>query len=346
MKTLRTLANEINSAASLHPRMQTFQGIRQRLHGLSRVKTRHIFSRQTTFDYYAFHSGGRNELQYNIGFEEEGQWFRYGVAFSLEPSQSLPRPLVLKPKIDRFNAYVRKNATALEDLRFWFYDPRRNPGKSPYLPMAPIADDLIDPPNFLFFGHLVPRAQVDPAAVVFLFDRLLNLYEYVEGKASAPPVAMSLKKGFRFNAGCSLKLEQTSANWKGGMKSVDLRHNRLQQALFDILSAQHGPDNVGTENDSGRRSRVDLVVHKDRKYHYYEIKTGPCVRSCLRDAVSQLLEYAYWPGGQEAERLVVVSENPLTPDARRYVEALRKRFSLPIFYQHLNLRSKTLGSLQ
>jgi len=80
-----------------------------------------------------------------------------------------------------------------------------------------------------------------------LFDRLLNLYEYVEGKASAPPVAVSLKKGFRFNAGCSLKLEQTSANWKGGMKSVDLKHNRLQQALFDILSAQHGPDNVGTE---------------------------------------------------------------------------------------------------
>jgi len=27
--------------------------------------------------------------------------------------------------------------------------------------------------------------------------------------------------------------------------------------------------------------------------------------------VSQLLQYAYWPGGQEAERLVVVSENPL-----------------------------------
>jgi hypothetical protein len=143
-----------------------------------------------------------------------------------------------------------------------------------------------------------------------------------------------------------LKPDQTLANWKGGVKAVNLKHNRLQQTLSDILSAQHGAENVGTENDSGRRSRVDLVVRKDGKYQYYEIKTGPCVRSCLREAVSQLLEYAYWPGGQEAERLVVVSENPLTPDARRYVEAFRKRFNLPIFYRHLNLRSKTLGSLQ
>ncbi len=346
MKDLRTIAEEINAAAAVHPRMQNFQAIRQRLHGLSRVKTRRIFSEQTTYKHYAFHSGGRNELQYNIGFEEENRWFRYGVAFSLEPSQSLPRPLVLKPKIDRFNAYVRRNAAALEDLRFSFYDERRNPSKSPYLPVGPIAADLVDPPNFLFFGHLVPRADVDPTAVVFLFDRLLNLYEYVEGKASAPPVAVSLKKGFRFNAGCSLKLEQTSANWKGGMKSVDLKHNRLQQALFDILSAQHGLDNVGTENDSGRRSRVDLVVHKDGKYQYYEIKTGPCVRSCLRDAVSQLLEYSYWPGGNEAERLVVVSENPLTPDARRYIKDLRGRFRLPVFYQQLDTRGGTLGSLE
>lgn len=165
MKDLTTIAEEINAAAALHPRMQNFQAIRRRLHGLSRVKTRRIFSEQTIKKHYAFHSGGRAELQYNIAFEEDGEWFRYGVAFSLEPSQSLPRPLVLKPKIDRFNAYVRKNATALEDLRFWFWDPRRNPQRSAILPITrssgPLNQLLV---KFSFRGRIRGR--------IYIFDIL------------------------------------------------------------------------------------------------------------------------------------------------------------------------------
>ena len=61
---------------------------------------------------------------------------------------------------------------------------------------------------------------------------------------------------------------------------------------------------------------------------------------------SQLLEYSYWPGGRVAELLVVVSENPLTADAARYIELLRKKFGLPLYYQHLNLKVKKLGPMQ
>ena len=31
---------------------------------------------------YAYHRGGRAELQFNIGFEEEGAFFRFGVAYT------------------------------------------------------------------------------------------------------------------------------------------------------------------------------------------------------------------------------------------------------------------------
>ncbi|MGH2403364.1 MAG: hypothetical protein ACRDGN_02765, partial [bacterium] len=59
---------------------------------------------------YAFHVGGRTELQFNIGEEErDGQAVvRHGVAFSLELSQSLPSIEPLLPKIARFNDYVRE----------------------------------------------------------------------------------------------------------------------------------------------------------------------------------------------------------------------------------------------
>src|ERR1043166_3293653 len=99
------LAGQINEGGAAHPRMREFQEIRRRIHGLSRVRTKQIFSQQTTFAHYAFHSGGRNELQYNIGFEDE-ESFRFGVAFSLEPSRTLPQPLLLRQKIEKLNTYI------------------------------------------------------------------------------------------------------------------------------------------------------------------------------------------------------------------------------------------------
>jgi hypothetical protein len=234
----------------------------------------------------------------------------------------------------------------LEDLRFWSYVPKRDPKRSPTLPVAAITNDLIKVGNFLFLGHLVRRDAIDTNAVIFLFDRLLDLYEYVEGTTPLMRRPARLRRGFEFKAGCSLKPGETLANWRGGRKKVNLAHNNLQQALFDILSAEYGAESVGTENDSGRGSRVDLVVRTEGEHSYYEIKTGPCIRSCLREALAQLIEYSYWPGGREAERMVVVSENVLTPDAHRYIKALRSRFKLPIFYQHLDLKSGILGPFQ
>ena len=85
----------------------------------------------------------------------------------------------------------------------------------------------------------------------------------------------------------------------------------------------------------------------ERNRHiYYEIKTNPNIRECLREGIAQLIEYSYWPGGNEAETLVVVSENPFTPDARRYLVMLRERFHLPIFYQYLDLANGSLGDLE
>jgi hypothetical protein len=44
--------------------------------------------------------------------------------------------------------------------------------------------------------------------------------------------------------------------------------------------------------------------------------------------------------------MVVVSENPLTPVARRYIKAHRGRFKLPIFYQYLDLNRRSLSTAE
>lgn len=340
MKNINTIAQEINAAA-MNYRMRDFQEIRRQIHGLSRPKTREIFTAQTIHDDWAFHSGGRKELQFNIGFEgDQNEWLRYGLAFSLEPSQTLPDPMVLEPKVLKLNEYIRENQSELEDVRFWYYFDHQ---RSATLPVTPIPENLIRVHTFLFWGKMSPRDTIQPEEVLFLFDRLLHVYEFVEGNVPLKKRPAELNKGFQFKAGCSNKMEATIQRSQATTKAVTLHHNKLQAALHSILSQKYGEDNVGTENDTGRGSRVDLVVRDGNKHMYYEIKTSPSIRDCLRDAIAQLIEYSYWPGGNEADALIVVSENPLTPDARRYLLMLRKRFHLPIFYQHFDLIQGSLG---
>jgi hypothetical protein len=51
--------------------------------------------------------------------------------------------------------------------------------------------------------------------------------------------------------------------------------------------------------------------------------------------LGQLLEYAYWPGAQEAERLIICGDSPLDDAEAMYIDALRRRFRLPIDYQQI-----------
>lgn len=85
------------------------QQLRARNRGLRRVG-RTIFGNRQLAESWAFHWGGRDELQFNVGldyFPDGTRAFRAGVAFSFEPSRSLPDIEVLVPKVARFNAYLR-----------------------------------------------------------------------------------------------------------------------------------------------------------------------------------------------------------------------------------------------
>ena len=106
--TVDALAKQINEAAPGYE-VGDLQRFRARVHR-KRARTRKIFHKGTIFDHYAFHDGGRTELQYNIGLEEEDgdRWWRHGVAFSFERSQTLPDPSVLIPKVERFNCMATR----------------------------------------------------------------------------------------------------------------------------------------------------------------------------------------------------------------------------------------------
>src|SRR5258708_8376548 len=98
------------------------QEIRRQLKPHARVAGNSIFTHQTIFEgplnAYAFHYGGRQELQFNVGIEPGG--IRHGVAFSFEPSQSLPDPVrILTPKVRRFNEFLSLYPDQFPDMRLW-----------------------------------------------------------------------------------------------------------------------------------------------------------------------------------------------------------------------------------
>ena len=145
------------------------------------------------------------------------------------------------------------------------------------------------------------------------------------------------EKRFVFRPGWNLKTDATTASHAQQELDVNLRHNRLQGALYRQLVKKHGKENVGGESSTGMGTRVDMWVRQPNGYWFYEIKTSLEPRACIREAIGQLLEYSFWPGSQEAIQLIVVGETPADADTKKYCRRLRKRFSLPVQYEHIKV---------
>lgn len=122
-------------------------------------------------------------------------------------------------------------------------------------------------------------------------------------------------------------------------RTAQLQHNAMQTKLYEQLVAEHGPQCVGTEIPTGDGCSIDVVLKTASLCVYYEIKTAPTVKACIRQAIPQLLEYAYWSGSKNhVDHLVVVGPSEATPEGERYLSLLKDKFGLPLEYMHVPQR--------
>jgi hypothetical protein len=329
---LHAIVAELNARSKAYD-IGKLQELRKELKGLKHLPTRDIFTTLTTFDEWAFHRGGRKELQFNCGIE--GDEIRFGVAFSFETSQSLPHVDVLIPKVKLFNDFIRLYPEKYADMWMWHYSKEAR--SSDYKPTS-IPPELVTEGNFIFLGKRQRLANLDYESLLNELDRLLPLYQYVESEGSLPPISEIKKEPFKFRPGYRIA-KATSAKVSQAQRELDvnLRHNILQESLCRRLSAKYGDKNVRDENPSGVGTKIDVVVRQNDEYWFYEIKTDDSPRACIRQALGQLLEYAFWPGTQVAARLIVVGEKALGEEGAKYLHTLRERFSLPIEYEQIVL---------
>ena len=331
---LHTIAKELNERARKHP-IGKLQKIRSgQDHPITGQDIFRLTSK-TVHDNWACHYGGRPELQFNIGLEEGGRKLRHGVAFSLETSRQYPDIVeLLRPKIQLFNDFMLLCPMLFSDMEMWYYDHHRR--SLDYIP-EPVPSHLVRKQVFIFIGKRQPINRINYEVILCDFNRLLPVYEYVESHGTKRPDLSSSSDELGFRPGCTAKASSATGTQAGKQVSFCLRHNDLQTAFHQQLVSKYGAKNVGTENTFVPGTSIDVVVRNKDAYWFYEIKASRFPRACLREAIGQLLEYAFWPGAPAVERLIVVGESPLDKDAADYLCSLKKRFSLPIEYEQITV---------
>lgn len=151
------------------------------------------------------------------------------------------------------------------------------------------------------------------------------------------------KTDFVFAPGGVRKKGKATVTYREQVKEIDLVHNQIQDVLYELLAKKHGKDSVSCELNTGHGTKIDIAVKAGGSHIFYELKTANTSKECIREALSQLLEYAYYPSNDRASRLVVVAPVNLSQDSRSYLGKLRKLFNIPIFYQHFDLEKNKLG---
>ncbi len=121
-------------------------------------------------------------------------------------------------------------------------------------------------------------------------------------------------------------------------------HRAISNSLTKVLRQTHGKENVKREHHAGYgANKIDIVVKHKSDLTFYEIKTYNSLKTSIREAFGQLMEYCFYPDKLKANELIIVTQLPADKQTKTYFQHLRDTFKLPIYYQSYDLDSKALS---
>ncbi|MFC1510208.1 hypothetical protein ACFL49_00925 [Candidatus Omnitrophota bacterium] len=117
-------------------------------------------------------------------------------------------------------------------------------------------------------------------------------------------------------------------------------HNRIQNALVLFLEESRKDEYSDVYLEDGR---VDIKAKTHGgSWHFFEVKTSN-PKLCIREALGQIMEYAYWPEEERAEKLIIVGDSRPTKDDEAYLQHIRNKFKIPVCYSCFDLEKKILS---
>jgi hypothetical protein len=161
-------------------------------------------------------------------------------------------------------------------------------------------------------------------------DPVLKLMRYqLYDKSKIGKSAKALPAG-------STAAPKTAPIWKSGSagRMCTPEHTRMQVKLMAELEAEFPGCKVVREAEF-----VDVRVETGDEILLFEIKSDLDPRSIIRQALGQILEYAFHPARQHPKplRLIIVGRRKLGKAETVYLERLRMDFVLPIDYRVVSL---------
>jgi hypothetical protein len=132
-----------------------------------------------------------------------------------------------------------------------------------------------------------------------------------------------------------------SVKGPSGPVSVDPQERRLQKRLMELLQERFGKKNVSREGGFGP-AQFDLVVRNGQRTILVEMKAYADARKAIREALGQILEYAFfYPKTSNSVKdvdLFIVAPAPANEVVSNYMNLLRTRFTIPVRYCSFTLR--------
>ena len=184
---------------------------------------------------------------------------------------------------------------------------------------------------------------LDPPQRISNKDKVISSTYYVLlNKVKNPELEMPLGKDPDFTPGHTLRKENGIAHYGQRKSEIDRFHFKMQNNAYKQLVAIYGNNNVRTERPIGIGAAVDISVKEEDGEIFYEFKTSNSIKTCIREALSQLLEYSYYPDKERAKKLIIVSQNTITKQAKDYLNKIRERFKIPICYKQYNIDKNCL----
>lgn len=174
------------------------------------------------------------------------------------------------------------------------------------LPQPVLVDDndrAIPSPRYILLNKVAEPKAVDEANGEFVLGKR------AKGRGSAK----SVRKTFESR---SIEIPQI--------------HNRVSEGLERWLKTKY--ESVFPEHDTGFGTSIDMVAEHKGEIYFYEIKTYGHVKACVREALGQLVEYAYYPDKKLADKLFIVSQHKADAASKKYIEHVRKALNLPLHY--------------
>ncbi|MBR4272647.1 MAG: hypothetical protein IKQ30_07410 [Bacteroidales bacterium] len=150
-------------------------------------------------------------------------------------------------------------------------------------------------------------------------------------------VLMNKKGEFEFekDEGNQIKMLDTvifERTINAGTIQIDPLHKKIQNAIVSLLKKQYTKLQLESSADPSQRVDIKGFSKNEKEWHFFEVKTVSAKR-CIREALGQILEYAHYPNVALANKLYIVGPEPPDEKDKAYMQLLREKYNLPIWFR-------------